>query len=60
MAGTIGQLVADVPRELSLTPPQETKKKTVPQDLIQLASNPITGNDPEPVPRTSYHRKVFT
>jgi hypothetical protein len=26
-AGTIGQLVADVPRELSLTPPQEAKKK---------------------------------
>jgi hypothetical protein len=28
-AGTIGQLVADVPSGLSLTPPQETKKKTV-------------------------------
>jgi hypothetical protein len=27
-AGTIGQLVADVPSGLSLTPPQETKKKT--------------------------------
>jgi hypothetical protein len=26
-AGTIGQLVADVPSGLSLTPPQETKKK---------------------------------
>jgi hypothetical protein len=25
-AGTIGQLVADVPSGLSLTPPQETKK----------------------------------
>jgi hypothetical protein len=25
--GTIGQLVADVPGGLSLTPPQETKKK---------------------------------
>jgi hypothetical protein len=25
-AGTIGQLVAAVPSELSLTPPQETKK----------------------------------
>jgi hypothetical protein len=28
-AGTIGQLVADVPSGLSLTPPQETKKKTL-------------------------------
>jgi hypothetical protein len=27
VAGTIGQLVADVPSGLSLTPPQETKKK---------------------------------
>jgi hypothetical protein len=27
-AGTIGQLVADVPSGLSLTPPQETKKKS--------------------------------
>jgi hypothetical protein len=27
-AGTIGQLVADVPSGLSLTPPQQTKKKT--------------------------------
>jgi hypothetical protein len=27
-AGTIGQLVADVPSGLSLTPPQGTKKKT--------------------------------
>jgi hypothetical protein len=26
-AGTIGQVVADVPSRLSLTPPQETKKK---------------------------------
>jgi hypothetical protein len=26
-AGTIGQLVADIPSGLSLTPPQETKKK---------------------------------
>jgi hypothetical protein len=26
-AGTIGQLVADVPSRLSLTPPQETKKE---------------------------------
>jgi hypothetical protein len=26
-AGTIGQLVADVPSGLNLTPPQETKKK---------------------------------
>jgi hypothetical protein len=26
-AGTIGQLVADVPSGLSVTPPQETKKK---------------------------------
>jgi hypothetical protein len=26
-AGTIGQVVADVPSGLSLTPPQETKKK---------------------------------
>jgi hypothetical protein len=26
-AGTIGQLVADVPSGLSLTPPQEAKKK---------------------------------
>jgi hypothetical protein len=26
-AGTIGQLEADVPNGLSLTPPQETKKK---------------------------------
>jgi hypothetical protein len=26
-AGTMGQLVADVPSGLSLTPPQETKKK---------------------------------
>jgi hypothetical protein len=26
--GTMGQLVADVPRGLSLTPPHETKKKT--------------------------------
>jgi hypothetical protein len=26
--GTIGQLVADVPNGLSLTPPQETKNKT--------------------------------
>jgi hypothetical protein len=26
-AGTIGQIVADVPSGLSLTPPQETKKK---------------------------------
>jgi hypothetical protein len=26
-AGTIGQLVADVPSGLSLTPPQETNKK---------------------------------
>jgi hypothetical protein len=29
-AGTIGQLVADIPSGLSLTPPQETKKKTTP------------------------------
>jgi hypothetical protein len=28
-AGTIGQLVADVPSGLSLTPPQENKKKLV-------------------------------
>jgi hypothetical protein len=28
-AGTIGQLVADIPSGLSLTPPQETKKKVV-------------------------------
>jgi hypothetical protein len=28
-AGTIGQIVADVPRGLSLTPPQEIKKKVV-------------------------------
>jgi hypothetical protein len=28
-AGTIGQLVADVPSGLSLTPPQETKEKLV-------------------------------
>jgi hypothetical protein len=27
-AGTIGQIVADVPNGLSLIPPQETKKKT--------------------------------
>jgi hypothetical protein len=27
-AGTIGQLLADVPSGLSLTPPQETKKKS--------------------------------
>jgi hypothetical protein len=27
-AGTIGELVADVPSKLSLTSPQETKKKT--------------------------------
>jgi hypothetical protein len=27
-AGTTGQLVADVPSALSLTPPQETKKQT--------------------------------
>jgi hypothetical protein len=27
-AGTTGQLVADVPSGLSLTPPQEIKKKT--------------------------------
>jgi hypothetical protein len=26
-AGTIGQILADVPSGLSLTPPQETKKK---------------------------------
>jgi hypothetical protein len=26
-AGTIGQLVADVPSGLNLTPPQETKRK---------------------------------
>jgi hypothetical protein len=30
-AGTIGQLVADVPSGLSLTPPQETKKKKTKQ-----------------------------
>jgi hypothetical protein len=29
-AGTIGQLVADVPSGLSLTPPQETNKETEP------------------------------
>jgi hypothetical protein len=28
-AGTIGQLVAEVPSGLSLTPPQETKKKRI-------------------------------
>jgi hypothetical protein len=28
-AGTIGQLVADVPSGFSLTPPQETKKKKI-------------------------------
>jgi hypothetical protein len=28
-AGTLGQLVADVPSGLSLTPPQETKKKNI-------------------------------
>jgi hypothetical protein len=27
VAGTVGQLVADVPSELNLTPPQEIKKK---------------------------------
>jgi hypothetical protein len=26
-AGTIGQIVADIPSDLSLTPPQEIKKK---------------------------------
>jgi hypothetical protein len=35
-AGTIGQLVADVPSGLSLTPPQETKKQktTIVQVII--------------------------
>jgi hypothetical protein len=28
-AGAIGQLLAEVPSGLSLTPPEETKKKTV-------------------------------
>jgi hypothetical protein len=27
-AGTVGQLVADIPSGLDLTPPQETKRKT--------------------------------
>jgi hypothetical protein len=31
--GAIGQLVADVPNEISLTPPQETKKKNMEQNI---------------------------
>jgi hypothetical protein len=39
--GTIGQLVADVSSGLSLTPPQETKKKLV---------RPLGGPRPRPLP----------
>jgi fatty acid desaturase len=35
-AGTIGQLVADVPSALSLTPPQKTKKKNVKRNKLGL------------------------
>jgi hypothetical protein len=37
-AGTIGQLVADVPSSISLTPPHETKKKknTVSQKIVLI------------------------
>jgi hypothetical protein len=35
-AGTIGQTVGDVPSGLSLTPPQETKKKIIFWELIEL------------------------
>jgi hypothetical protein len=42
-AGTIDQLVADVPSGLSLTPPQEIKKKKVIQNFTagQLITNTI-------------------
>jgi hypothetical protein len=35
-AGTLGQMAADVPSGLSLTPPQETKKKkNTPHEILQ-------------------------
>jgi hypothetical protein len=37
-AGTIGQLVADIPSGLSLTPPQETKKESK-LKLLKLGSS---------------------
>jgi hypothetical protein len=37
-AGTIGQIVADIPSGLSLTPPQETKKKQL-NNSVKFAVN---------------------
>jgi hypothetical protein len=42
-AGTIGQLVAEVPSGLSLTPPQETKKKTNYQNHTMYSSTDQCG-----------------
>jgi hypothetical protein len=39
-AGTTGQTVADVPSELSLTPPKETKKKLL---IVQIISFNASG-----------------
>jgi hypothetical protein len=39
--GTIGQLVADVPSGLSLTPPQETKKKTMLDEVTMRQGFPL-------------------
>jgi hypothetical protein len=39
-AGTMGQLVADIPSGLSLTPPQENKKENYkPEDLVILGED---------------------
>jgi hypothetical protein len=41
-AGTIGQLVADAPSGLSLTPPQGTKKKLISQSFADSVSQSVT------------------
>jgi fatty acid desaturase len=38
-AGTIGQLVADVPSGLRLTPPQETKRKELQKQIVHELIN---------------------
>jgi hypothetical protein len=54
-AGTVGQLVADVSSGLSLTPPQETKKK---KKSVSSVPEPSTGHDPKPVPSTFHPHKL--
>jgi hypothetical protein len=54
--GTIGQLVADVPRGLSLTPPQETKKKKT----VQTIQPWILKNIYSLLPRKNMFSKLYS